>query len=197
LGPAATLGRGDSREDAVDVRERPTCTGGEVVPLVQVDSHGVDGRYANDCEHVSMVRRIVASLLTCAIERRNLALQLFEDALDDAHGVQFITVNRRRERELLASLQTLGRSPRDHNRDMDRVPSIEFADAQVVPRDSLRRHIRKVQIMNDFYAVQDIAGEVGCACTAGKDRSGREGRFEKHRRVETCISPLEDPADIL
>jgi hypothetical protein len=125
---------------------------------------------------------------TCAVQSRHLPLELCENPLYNAYRVQFIAMNSGRKRELLAILQTLRCPSCHHDRNMNRVSAIEFANSQIIPRDSLRRHIHEVQLIDDPDTIQDITGEVCSSCAARKDRSGRESRFEQmHGRVDTCI----------
>jgi hypothetical protein len=68
---------------------------------------------------------------TRSIERVNLILELRKHALHDAHGVQLVAVDSRRQRQLGARLQALLCAARDHDGDVHGQPAIEFADAQV------------------------------------------------------------------
>jgi hypothetical protein len=85
---------------------------------------------------------------TRSIERANGILELRKHALHDAHRVQLVAVNRRRQRQLGARLQTLLCTPRDHDGDVHRQPAIELADAQIEVRDCLRRQGRDVQVVD-------------------------------------------------
>jgi hypothetical protein len=114
-------------------------------------------------------------LHTSAIERVDLVLELLKDTLHHADGVQLVAVDSRRERKLHARLQTLWCSPRNHDGDVNRVSAIEFSRSEIVLRDSLRRHVREVEIVDDWYSVHDIAGEVNGGSATGKDRCGRDG----------------------
>ena len=62
--------------------------------------------------------------------------------------------------------------------------AIELANTQIVSRDFLRRHVCKVQVVNDRYTVQDIASEVCGGDTAGEDCSSRGNRGEK---LHVCV----------
>lgn len=128
LRAAATVGSCSAGEDAVNVGEEATSAGGEIVALVQVDAHGVDCRYANNCMYISAVRDSLSVGRTSAIESRYLVFQLLEDTLYHSNTVQLVTMNGRRKRQLLACFQTLRRSSCDHYRDMNGVSAIANQD---------------------------------------------------------------------
>lgn len=131
-------------KDTVDVSQGATCSSCEVIPLVQVNTHRVYGRYANDYTRISKLQSRGEALPTSSVQCCDLILKLLKDTLYNAYWIELISVNCCRERELRSTLKTLRSTTRNHNRDMHWMTAIEFAHPQVIPRNSLRRHIGEV-----------------------------------------------------
>lgn len=129
---------------------------------------------------VSSARQISDRDRTCAIERRDLVLELLKDALHHANRVQLIAMDSSRKRQLLSRLQTFLGSPRDHDGDVNWMAAIELTGSEVVLRDGLRRHVREIKTLDDRNAIHNIASEVDSRSTSGEYRRGRNGREKLH-----------------
>lgn len=129
-------------------------------------------------------KSIVRKVCTSAIQCRNLTLQLLKDTLNDAHRIELVAMDCCRQRQLLACLKTLWCASCNHDGNVHWVAAIELSNTQIISGYFLGRHVREVQVMNDWDTVENIASEVCGRNAAGEDCSSRGDKSEK---LHVCV----------